>query len=97
LSTNNPALRGLLEKMYQSWTAVTYGAVLAAYVGKPLLHHAAPAPILDTAGPFLGVPPRQAHAPSHAHVRYKEPNYAPNATTASTDSPDSANGTPPTP
>jgi hypothetical protein len=93
LSTDNPALRRLLERMYVSWTSLTYGAVLAAYIGKPLLHHAAPAPVLEAAGPFLGVPPRApTRETQHEHVRYKGPNTAPYAATE-TDSPTRANGT----
>ena len=67
LSEDHPDLRRLLVRMHDAWTTITWGAILAAYIGKPLLHHVAPDPFLAAAGPVLGVPPRPARAKGHAH------------------------------
>ena len=66
LSEEQPAFRRLLERLYRSWTQITYGAVLAAYIGKPVLHHLAPEELAAIVSPFVGVPPRQPRAPEPA-------------------------------
>lgn len=76
LSENNPALRSLLVRLHAGWTAITWGTVLAAYVGKPLLHHAAPAVMLEAVGPVMGIPPREhmvMHQPPPGHPHPLDP------------------------
>jgi hypothetical protein len=76
LSENNPALRSLLVRLHAGWTAITWGAVLAAYVGKPLLHHAAPQGVLEAVGPVMGIPPRDGmivHEPPPGHPHPLDP------------------------
>jgi hypothetical protein len=58
LAKSNVGLHAFLTRLYTAWSSISYGAVIAMYVGKPLLHHAAPEPILAAAGPVFGVPPR---------------------------------------
>lgn len=58
LSMTNPALRGALESIYSGFAKLTIAGVLAGYALKPMLHHVAPEPVLNAAGPVLGVPPR---------------------------------------
>lgn len=73
LAQHNPALLRALERMHEAWTAITWGTVLATYIGKPLLHHVAPEPILAQVGPVLGVPPRPPKPDRHRH---QEPHAA---------------------
>jgi hypothetical protein len=58
LAKTNAGLHAFLTRLYGAWSSISYGAIIAMYVGKPLLHHAAPEPILAAAGPVFGVPPR---------------------------------------
>lgn len=74
LSLTNPALRGALESMHTAWSRITIAGVLAGYLAKPLMHHIAPEPILDAAGPVLGVPPRPAK-PKHKHAPGTPPEH----------------------
>jgi len=74
LSEDHPDLRRLLVRMHGAWTTITWGAILAAYVGKPLLHHVAPDPFLAAAGPVLGVPPRPV---KERHTHGPQPGGAP--------------------
>lgn len=67
LSEDHPELRRVLVKLHAAVTAITWGAVLGAYVGKPMMHHLAPDPFLQAAGPILGVPPRPPKVPPHQH------------------------------
>lgn len=67
LSHQNPALRGALESLYGAWSKITIVGVLAGYLAKPLLHHAAPEPVLEQVGPILKVPPRPKKEPSAPH------------------------------
>jgi hypothetical protein len=65
LAEEHDALRGLLERIHGAMETVTWGAVLAAYIGKPLAHHLMPAEQLATFGPVIGLPPREP--PVHSH------------------------------
>jgi hypothetical protein len=80
LSAKNPGLRRVLERWYAAWTSISYGAILMAYVGKPMLHHLAPEPMLAGVGPFLGVPPRDnvvsMRAPTSRSPFVNHPHYA---------------------
>lgn len=70
VSTGNPYLLKLLES-WQALVSMFLGARgmegLAMYAGPPFLHHFAPQPVYDFAGPLLGVPPRPAKPPAHQH------------------------------
>jgi hypothetical protein len=65
LAEDHEALRGLLERIHGAMETVTWTAVLATYLGKPLAHHLMPAEQLATFGPVIGVPPREP--PVHSH------------------------------
>ena len=88
LAKDSPPLRAAIVNLYRAWTNLTYGGILLAYVGKPMLHHLAPPEVLATAGPILGVPPRPdaaekarwgfPPAPAHAHT-HTPPREAPHA------------------
>lgn len=67
LSLTNPALRGALESIHTAWSRITIAGVLAGYLAKPLMHHVAPEPVLQAAGPVLGVPPRPPKPKPHTH------------------------------
>jgi hypothetical protein len=67
LSQDHPPLRRFLTTIYNVWEDVTWAVILTAYIGKPMLHHLAPAPVLAMAGPVVGVPPR-ANMRGHSSV-----------------------------
>jgi hypothetical protein len=98
LAKQNAGLHAFLVRMYTAWSSLSYGAIIAMYVGKPMLHHLAPEPILASAGPFLGVPPRQpgVWAPPEPHAHPHGPSAysreAPNARTAPPSATESADG-----
>lgn len=56
MSESNEALRRLLERMYDGWTAITYASVFGTYLMKPAMHHLAPTHVRESVGPFVGVP-----------------------------------------
>lgn len=58
MAQTSPGLRRSLTTMYGVYRTLMAGGVLGLYVGRPLLHHLAPAPVLALAGPVVGVPPR---------------------------------------
>jgi hypothetical protein len=66
LSADHPDLRGVLEDMHRAYTSVTWLGIVAGYLAKPMLHHLAPAPLLEATFPIVGVPPS---APAGARPR----------------------------
>jgi hypothetical protein len=78
LAEDNDALRRVLERIHSAMTAITWTAVIGSYVAKPVLHHVAPANVLEAVGPVIGVPPRpDPRHDGHGH------NQEPDAATAS--------------
>jgi hypothetical protein len=68
LAADNPGLRRALITLHDSWTKITYGGIIAAYVAKPMLHHLAPEQVLDTVGGVIGVTARTpAQEAAHQH------------------------------
>lgn len=63
MSEGSEPLRKFLERIHEGLTMLTWGSVLTAYIGKPLLHHAAPEPILEGVGPVMGVPTTRPERP----------------------------------
>jgi hypothetical protein len=72
LADDNPALRSLLERVHGAMTAVGWASVIGLYLGKPVLHHLAPEPMLTAVGPVLSIPPRPEREP-HRHGRPHPP------------------------
>jgi hypothetical protein len=73
LAKTNAGLHAFLIRLYTAWSSISYGAIIAMYVGKPLLHHAAPEPMLAAAGPVFGVPPRPSTMDPHPHQHHAAP------------------------
>jgi hypothetical protein len=73
MADHNPLARGVLERWHGLVAGIMGGGGqgLAELVVVPVLHHAPlPEPIVDLAGPLMGVPPRRpgSEGPPEAHV-----------------------------
>ena len=69
LAESNSNLRGGLEKIHNLFAGVGVATTIANYAGPPVLHHAAPEPLLNSVGPLFGVPPRpHQYDPAHDHA-----------------------------
>lgn len=68
LSQQSEPMRRVLEQVTMAWKMISVAGTLGTYVMKPMLHHLAPAPVLDGVGPVLGVPPRPIVHPEHEHA-----------------------------
>jgi len=74
VSHDDADLRGLLEGMYRGWKQYAWAGMLAAWLGVPLMHHAAPAGLYNLAGPVMGMPPRAGSSRGgHPHARPMPP------------------------
>lgn len=63
LSSDHPALRSIMEKIYASWTEAAWAMLLVSYVGVPVAHHAAPDFLYRWLQFPLGLPPKnQPHS-----------------------------------
>ncbi len=69
VSHDDKDLREILEWAYSSWRKYAWAGMLASWLGVPLLHHAAPTPIYNLAGPLMGMPPRAQHTHTHQQAR----------------------------
>lgn len=63
LGEKNEPMRAVLERVATAWGLIATGGVLVTYLGKPILHHAAPEAVLDGIGPVLEIPPRPPSPP----------------------------------
>lgn len=80
LSQQSDPMRRVLEQVTLAWKMLSVAGTLGTYVMKPMLHHLAPAPVLDGIGPVLGVPPRPvAHQAPHEHEAHAHDPSAPAA------------------
>lgn len=61
-------LRDALVFLYTQWDRYAGVGVLAMWLGVPVLHHLAPAPVYRLAAPVVGLPPRGVTASAHAHT-----------------------------
>lgn len=77
LAEEHDELRRVLERLHAAMTAITWASVVGSYLAKPVLHHVAPAPVLEAVGPVLNIPPRpipqhEHHAPAAAGAEFPQ-------------------------
>lgn len=76
MAEKNEPLRRLLEWWHAMVTVGVGSQGIAMYAGIPVLHHMAPDPVYNAAGPLLGMPPREPQPGQNGH-QHHQPEPAP--------------------
>ena len=68
MAVTNPLARRALEAVYAVVSGVSGTENIGRFVGVPLIHHVAPAPVFEAVAPLLAMPPRTPPQDRHVHA-----------------------------